>query len=150
MKIISRRFDNNKLLNMKLQICTSSPRLTQICIKAKTHKSFRHDNSSHLLSDNDQRVPVLRQEVEDAPDLEGIIVVDEQLTHSQVLPGAQQPAHPVEVLPVEVFRHLRQRSTTVVSRGFVVKPQSLPMQKRKTAFPVIKCFHPEVLLPVLQ
>ena len=76
--------------------------------------------SPHLLSDHGQRVSVLRQEVEDAPYLEGVVVGDEQLTPVQVLPGAQRPAHFVEVLTVKVTRHLRRsRTTTTLVRLFV-------------------------------
>lgn len=32
---------------------------------------------AHLLGDDDQRVSVLGQEVEDAPDLEGVVVGDD-------------------------------------------------------------------------
>lgn len=64
--------------------------------------------NTHLLSDDHQRVSVLRQEVEDAPDLEGVIVGDEQLALIQVFPGAQRPAHFVEVLTVKIIRHLCQ------------------------------------------
>ena len=42
--------------------------------------------NTHLLSDHDQRVPVFRQEVEDAPDLEGVVIGDEQLALFQVFP----------------------------------------------------------------
>ena len=61
---------------------------------------------AHLFSDHNQRVSVLRQKVEDAPDLEGVIVGDEQLILVQVLPRAQCPAHFVKVLTVKVTRHL--------------------------------------------
>lgn len=63
---------------------------------------------SYLLGDNNQRVSFLGQEVKDAPDLEGIIVADGQLTQVQVLAAAQRPAHLVELLLVEVVGHLQQ------------------------------------------
>lgn len=63
---------------------------------------------AHLLHDDDQRVLVLGQEVENAPDLEGVVVGDDQLALVQVLPGAERPAHLVEVLTVEVVGHLQQ------------------------------------------
>lgn len=66
---------------------------------------------SHLLGDDAQRVSFLRQEVEDAPDLEGVVVGHER-TFLQVLPVAQSPAHFVEVLTVEVIRHLGENGTT--------------------------------------
>lgn len=61
---------------------------------------------SYLLGDNDERVSVLGQEVEDAPDLEGIVVADGQLVLVQVLAAAQRPAHLVELLLVKVVGHL--------------------------------------------
>lgn len=70
--------------------------------------------STHLLRDNDQRVSVLRQEVEDAPDLEGIVVGDEQLALVHVFPEAQRPAHFVEVLTVKIICHLQQNRTTAL------------------------------------
>lgn len=75
---------------------------------------------THLLSDDHQRVSVLRQEVEDAPDLEGVVVGDKKLAWIHVFPGAQSPAHFVEVLTVKVIRRLRQsRTTDLVSHGFM-------------------------------
>lgn len=63
---------------------------------------------SYLLGDNDERVSVLGQEVEDAPDLEGVVVADGQLALVQVLAAAQRPAHLVELLLVKVAGHLQQ------------------------------------------
>lgn len=63
---------------------------------------------AHLLRDDDQGVLLLRKEVEDAPDLEGVVVGDDQPAQVQVLPGAQRPAHLVEVLTIKVIGHLRQ------------------------------------------
>lgn len=78
--------------------------------------------NTHLLGDHDQRVSVLRQEVEDAPDLEGVVVGDEQLALIQVFPEAQRPAHLVEVLPVKVIPHLRQsRTAALVSHEFTLE-----------------------------
>lgn len=66
-----------------------------------------HGNA-HLLRDDDQGVLVLGQEVEDAPDLEGVVIGDDQPAQIQVLLGAQRPAHLVEVLTIKVVGHLRQ------------------------------------------
>lgn len=66
----------------------------------------QHPMFSDLLSDDDQGVSVFRQEVEDAPDLEGVIVTDLELILLQVLPIRQRPAHFVEVLTVKVILHL--------------------------------------------
>ena len=60
----------------------------------------------HLLADDRQWVAVLTQEVEDAPDLEGIVVRYQQVAAVQVLSGAQRPAHPVKVLAVKLLLHL--------------------------------------------
>lgn len=71
---------------------------------------------SYLLGDNDERVSVLGQEVEDAPDLEGVVVADGQLAQVQVLAAAQRPAHLVELLLVKVVGHLqagRQKQTQI-------------------------------------
>ncbi len=76
--------------------------------------------NTHLLSDDDQRVSVLRQEVEDAPDLEGVVVGDEQLALIEVFPGAQRPAHFVEVLTVKVIRHLWQSRTAAQASHLLV------------------------------
>lgn len=65
--------------------------------------------NAHLLGDDDQRVLVLRQKVEDAPYLEGVVIWDDQPAQVQVLPGAQRPAHLVEVLTIKVIGHLRQK-----------------------------------------
>lgn len=74
---------------------------------------------THLLSDDHQRVSVLRQEVEDAPDLEGVVVGDKKLALIHVFPGAQSPAHFVEVLTVKVVRRLwSSRTTDLVSHSF--------------------------------
>lgn len=79
---------------------------------------------THLLCDDHQRVPVLGQEVEDAPDLEGVVVGDAQLASVQVLPGAKRPAHLVEVLTVEVVPHLWQDNSSSESR-FQVQRQNV-------------------------
>lgn len=63
---------------------------------------------SYLLGDNDERVSVLGQEIEDDPDLEGVVVADGQLAQVQVLAAAQRPAHLVELLLVKVVGHLQQ------------------------------------------
>lgn len=68
---------------------------------------------SYLLGDNDERVSVLGQEVEDTPDLEGVVVADGQLALVQVLAAAQRPAHLVELLLVKVVGHLQQRGDGV-------------------------------------
>lgn len=82
--------------------------------------------STHLLRDYDQRVSVLRQEVEDAPDLEGIVVGDEQLALVHVFSEAQRPAHFVEVLTVKIICHLPQnRTTALVSQILHVRENSL-------------------------
>lgn len=82
--------------------------------------------STHLLRDDDQRVSVLRQEVEDAPDLEGVVVGDEQLALVHVFSEAQRPAHSVEVLAVKIIRHLPQNRTTApVSQRSHVRENSL-------------------------
>lgn len=68
---------------------------------------------SYLLGDHDERVSLLGQEVEDAPDLEGVVVADGQLALVQVLAAAQRPAHLVELLLVKVAGHLQQRGDGV-------------------------------------
>lgn len=72
---------------------------------------------AHLLRDDDQGVLLLRQEVEDAPDLEGVVVGDDQPAQVQVLPGAQRPAHLVEVLTIKVTGHLRQNQNRLFSQA---------------------------------
>lgn len=64
------------------------------------------EHVAHLLGDDGQRVPVLTQEVEDAPDLEGVVIRDQQVAAVQVLSGTQRPAHPVKVLTVKLLLHL--------------------------------------------
>lgn len=68
----------------------------------------RRSGGSYLLCDNEERVSFLGQEVEDAPDLEGVVVADGQLAQVQVLAAAQCPAHLVELLLVKVVGHLQQ------------------------------------------
>ena len=60
----------------------------------------------HLLADDRQWVAVLTQEVEDTPDLEGIVVRYQQVAAVQILPGTQRPTHPVKVLAVKLLLHL--------------------------------------------
>lgn len=71
---------------------------------------FVYAYQSHLLSGYRQWVFILRQEVENAPDLEGILVRDEKVASVEVLPGAQDPAHSVKVLPVKVVLDLQLRT----------------------------------------
>lgn len=87
----------------------------------------------YLLGDDDQWVSVLRQEVEDAPDLESVVVGDVQLVQIQVFPGAQRPAHFVEVLTIKVICHLWQSITTVVSHRNLSR-QTFPL----LTFPSVK------------
>ena len=61
---------------------------------------------SHFLCDDDQWVPVFRQEVEDAPDLEGVIIGDEKMAHVDVFLETQGPAHIVELQYVKVIPNL--------------------------------------------
>lgn len=97
-------------------------------------------STAHLLRDDDQGVLVLGQEVEDAPDLEGVVMGDDEPARVQVLPGAQRPAHLVEVLAIKVIGHLPEPEAEPEPAGFYRLLTSVRTLLRKTAWKTLE-FH---------
>ena len=87
----------------------------------------------HLLADDRQWVAVLTQEVEDAPDLEGIVVRYQQVAAVQVLSGAQRPAHPVKVLAVKLLLHLVEEGKEGGLRRMVIFVMFVALSKEHLA-----------------
>ena len=100
----------------------------------------------HLLADDRQWVAVLTQEVEDAPDLEGIVVRYQQVAAVQVLSGAQRPAHPVKVLAVKLLLHLVEEGKEGGLRRMVIFVMFVALSKEHFVKKMALCMS----LPCLQ
>ena len=100
----------------------------------------------HLLADDRQWVAVLTQEVEDAPDLEGIVVRYQQVAAVQVLSGAQRPAHPVKVLAVKLLLHLVEEGKEGGLRRMVIFVKFVALSKEHFVKKMALCMS----LPCLQ